>query len=317
MDEQNQDQKPQSNFMAKVAGFILNIRVGKLFWGGLLLIIGALALLNNFGVVEARFGNLWRLWPLVIVAVGLSVLSLKGLVSRLITILFVLAALAAVFIMSISDGQVREHRITTASVGVFEDVTNATVSFSGGAGPINVTSQPQGNLVEASLDSNFAELEYAASQEGTFQIVDLKAVGSERWWLGDWNSRFEMSLLEGMPINLILDVGATNLSADFSELVLEDLNINAGASSLDLRFGDIVDLLNVSLNVGASSMDIYVPEGMGLRVSISSSLSEFKLPDSLVEVSDGVYESRGYTNAAKKINISGSTGVSSLNIEHY
>ncbi|MEX0668389.1 MAG: DUF5668 domain-containing protein [Candidatus Saccharimonadales bacterium] len=317
MDEQNQNQKPQASFMAKVAGFILNIRVGKLFWGGLLLIIGLLALLNNFGIVEARFGNLWRLWPLIIVAVGLSVLSLKGLVSRLITILFVLAALAGVLIMSISDAQTREDKLTYASVEVFEDVTNATVSFSGGAGPINITSQPQGNLVEASLDSNFAELEYAASRDNTIQLVDLKARGSERWWLGDFSSEFDMRLLEGMPINLTLDVGATNISADFSELVLEDLRINAGASSLDLRFSDIVDLLNVSLNVGASSMDIYVPEEAGLRVSISSSLSEFKLPDSLVEVSDGVYESRGYTNAVKKINISGSTGVSSLNIEYY
>ncbi len=316
MDNQDNQEKPKATFTTRAAGFIMSLKIGRLFWGGFLLLVGTLALLNNFDLMEVRFGNLWRLWPLVIVAMGLSVLSLKGLMARLLAILFVLLALAGIFIMSVADAQSGENRVTTASVSVLDDINSYVVSFSGGAGLIDISSQSQDNLVEASLDSNFAELEYVTSQEGTLQLIDLEAKGSERWWLGDWRSDFKLTLSESMPLNLRLDVGASDISADLSNLQVERLDVNAGASSMDITLGDLADRLDFNLNVGASSIDIRVPESVGVRVSLSSSLSETRLPN-LVEVSDGVYESSNYAEAAQKLNISGSSGVSSLKLTYY
>ncbi|HEV8375872.1 MAG TPA: DUF5668 domain-containing protein [Candidatus Polarisedimenticolia bacterium] len=42
----------------------------RLFVGLVIIALGAIALLDNFGVV--RIGNVWRLWPLILMAVGLS-----------------------------------------------------------------------------------------------------------------------------------------------------------------------------------------------------------------------------------------------------
>ena len=42
----------------------------RLFVGLVIIAFGAIALLDNFGVV--RIGNVWRLWPLILVAIGLS-----------------------------------------------------------------------------------------------------------------------------------------------------------------------------------------------------------------------------------------------------
>ena len=51
---------------------------GNLFWGLLLLFIGTMFLLDNMNVVELQLSYLWRLWPLLIVATGVSLLSIKG-----------------------------------------------------------------------------------------------------------------------------------------------------------------------------------------------------------------------------------------------
>lgn len=42
----------------------------RLFAGLVIVALGAVALLDNFGVL--RIGNVWRLWPLILVAVGIS-----------------------------------------------------------------------------------------------------------------------------------------------------------------------------------------------------------------------------------------------------
>jgi len=42
----------------------------RLFAGLVIIALGSIALLDNFGIV--RIGNVWRLWPLVLIAVGLA-----------------------------------------------------------------------------------------------------------------------------------------------------------------------------------------------------------------------------------------------------
>jgi predicted membrane protein len=42
----------------------------RLFAGLVIIALGAIALLDNFGIV--RIGNVWRLWPLVLIAVGIA-----------------------------------------------------------------------------------------------------------------------------------------------------------------------------------------------------------------------------------------------------
>jgi predicted membrane protein len=42
----------------------------RLFAGLVIIVLGAVALLDNFGVL--RIGNVWRLWPLILVAIGIS-----------------------------------------------------------------------------------------------------------------------------------------------------------------------------------------------------------------------------------------------------
>src|SRR5258705_7115087 len=64
----------------------------RLFAGLVIMAFGTLALLDNLGIV--RIGNIWRLWPLILIAVGLAkVLKPRGSPGRFAGVLFSAAGL--------------------------------------------------------------------------------------------------------------------------------------------------------------------------------------------------------------------------------
>ena len=53
----------------------MRIRRGLLFWGLFLIPLGGIPLLARAGTIDpAVFADVWRLWPLVLVAIGLTLL---------------------------------------------------------------------------------------------------------------------------------------------------------------------------------------------------------------------------------------------------
>src|SRR4029453_9359599 len=53
----------------------MRVRRGLLFWGLLLIPLGGIPLLDQAGVIDvSRFADPWRLWPLVLVGIGIALL---------------------------------------------------------------------------------------------------------------------------------------------------------------------------------------------------------------------------------------------------
>jgi len=52
----------------KAEEFTLSIKSGSIFWGAVLIILGAIFLLANFNVVS--YDNLWRFWPVLVIGFG-------------------------------------------------------------------------------------------------------------------------------------------------------------------------------------------------------------------------------------------------------
>ncbi len=48
--------------------FSLSIKSGSIFWGAVLIILGAVFLLANFDVIS--YERMWRFWPLVVIGIG-------------------------------------------------------------------------------------------------------------------------------------------------------------------------------------------------------------------------------------------------------
>jgi uncharacterized membrane protein len=81
-------------------------RLGRYFWGLLFVLIGALALLANFNVVDIYLGNLWYLWPLAVIALGVSLLRFRGIWWKIVSILFLLFSLGLIAWVVVDESSV-------------------------------------------------------------------------------------------------------------------------------------------------------------------------------------------------------------------
>ena len=148
----------------------------------------------------------------------------------------------------------------------------------------------------------------------------------------------------GVPLtDLTLDIGAASGKIDFSApnpQSLDEINIDAGASSVSLRSignsnfkylsfsggagsfdldfrGDLKGEAKADIDIGLGSAEIILPEGTAVRIESegSSWLSSIDFDKhGLDEVEDGVYESPDFDKADIKITLNVEVGMGSVDI---
>src|SRR5450759_5149685 len=55
-----------------------------LFWGLILIAIGMLFILNNFGIIHFSWFSFWRLWPVFLLFWGIAILPVKDMVKYIL-----------------------------------------------------------------------------------------------------------------------------------------------------------------------------------------------------------------------------------------
>ena len=150
--------------------------------------------------------------------------------------------------------------------------------------------------------------------------------------------------LGGIPLEYLdLDIGATSGDIDFSEpnpMRLKEINIDAGASSLDMHSignanfelmsfsggagsfdldfrGKYNGESTIDIDIGVSSADIILPRGIPVRVETSGSnwLSSVDFHnDDLEEIDDDIYESPDFQDAQTRIILTIDVGLGAVDV---
>jgi len=79
-----------------------NWGIGRIFWGLLLVMVGGMLIAENFGYINVNWVDLWRLWPLLVIAAGLSILSVKSIVWKIFTVVLAVVTLSAIAFVALS-----------------------------------------------------------------------------------------------------------------------------------------------------------------------------------------------------------------------
>lgn len=79
------------------------IHSGSIFWGFAFIFAGILLLLGNLNIITVHFDNLVQLWPVLIVGVGVSMLSLRGWLGGVVSVLLALALGALVYFVAVEN----------------------------------------------------------------------------------------------------------------------------------------------------------------------------------------------------------------------
>lgn len=302
------------------------VMVGTIFWGFALILFGALLLLDNLGVVKINFSNLWQLWPVAVIGAGISMLSLRGWLAGLVAIVTTVVLAGLVYLVAVEnpyytgfwDREGSSQRVMTHEVELDSAADKGlNVEVDTGAIGLTLASSSSVKGLSARLESERFELQEKSSEvRDGVQYVALETDTIRGNWFTTTGNNLRLELSEQTPLALKVDAGASSVKGDVSQVPLKQLEIDTGASSIDLKLGDKLNRQEVIIDAGASSVKLSLPKNVGVRVESEVGLTSTNFED-VAKVSNNLYESADFGSAEKQIVVRAKLGVSSFHISRY
>ena len=300
--------------------------VNALFWGILFLLVGGLFLLSNLNVFDVCWTTVWRLWPLVLVLWGLSLIIGKqrppwyAVVLMVFLILFmIVAGVTAEWFSRDFDGRwdvSGELNEQTFEEPFAPSIEQATFRLQSGAGRF-IIRDTTNQLVRATTEVSFGKYAMSRERSDNTANVTLDFEGRSRHInIGKARNRAEVQLNMKPTWDITVEVGAATVDFDLSPYKVDQLRVSAGASSMKFRLGDRSEETRVKIETGVSSTTIEVPESIGCELRLATTLSSKRIRG-IEKISSNRYQTSDFDSAKKKIYIDVEAGVSSIRVQRY
>ena len=104
------------------------------------------------------------------------------------------------------------------------------------------------------------------------------------------------------------------MQIDLTELRVEELEIDTGASNTKILLPANAGHTHVDLSGGAASILFEVPEGVAARIQVDSGLASIEINRERFPRVGGYYKSDDYETAANKVDINADFGAGALSI---
>lgn len=312
-----------------------------LITGLLILFVGVVALLAALNVFEFHWSILFRLWPLVLIIVGITLLPLNDYLKGGLLIL-ALGAGCLLYHVEAKDynGNVFTrfcHNVKTWSTDKdddeedcdkeeafsveqcfsepYEEVAHASMDIDFGAGNL-VLKAPCAELAKVDARSNFVKYSFRTERNDQGPSIFVEGEGRTKHVTRKNENALDIALCDRPVWDFTLDMGAANAELDFSPYKVSYVEINGGACNLDLKLGDSGCNTKVEINTGASDIDIQVPVGLDCEVNIDSAITG-KDFTGFEKIGKGLWRTPGFGQNANQIIIDIDCAVSNISVERY
>lgn len=275
--------------------------------------LGLVFLLSSFRLIGwGAWDILWRLWPVLLVSIGLEIIiGRRSLWLSIMTVLVILAALGGVIWFYGAD-PVRGEGLTGNRIDqILGDIEKADITISPAAGELNVEGLVDSTALisgEANTGRNqqvYTDYEVSGTT-GYFKI--------DSWSMvifpvsGPWN--WDLGLTDRIPLDLVLNMGAGDMNADLSGLNLMDLNISQGVGELTVILAEQGDY-SAEINQAVGSIVVEIPKEAGIRIEFSKAISSLSIPPGFEQRGDFYYSSN-YDKAEQQIDLDISQAIGSI-----
>ncbi len=312
--------------------------------GILLILFGAIFLINEFGVLDEFFAlyhvslgsiisngvsAMFRFWPLILVAMGITVIFRNKIVSGITWGVFFIAILVLAVVgpsyyfqasapwivfngPSIGNTQTSDENYTyNASVDYTPEMKKGQADISLGACKTILSGTDKKAAILESTIKGFKSGWSLDQDTLTLNVSEEDIVLGGK----NFDRTNYISLGDKLVWSIAVSTGASDSKLDMSSLSVSDVSIDMGAGSAELTLGNKAAMTTVSIDGGASDIRIIVPKETGIDVETDSGLSSNNFDSvNLSPIGEGKYVSDGYSTAANKIKISISTGMSNITL---
>ncbi len=295
-----------------------------LFWGILLILLGILYLLKQFDVIYFNWRDILSLWPLILVLWGVSILPVKSLYKLIASFSAILIVALIVYNnpgkwhrgwIWIGDWQRGDRIELIRSQPLPDSAEYAILELDAAAGSF-VIEGTSDQLVDFRYVGDSGTYFMSTTTEGKLQHIHIGLEHNRTHFNLYHSHKVEIKLNPEMIWDLDVDAGAADLWLDLSPFVVNNLRIDGGATSIEIKLGNLSEDVNVHIETGVSSVKILVPKEVACEISSDSFLVSKKLPG-FDKVSKSTYVSPNFSEASKNISIQFNSGISSLKVIRY
>ncbi len=254
----------------------MRIRRGPLFWGLLLIPLGAIPLLVRAGVLDAaQFADVGRFWPLILIGIGIATMLGRGRASVIGTAVIALtigtlggAALATgttTFGVITDCAASPDQLASLTDEGAFDgDASSITIDLDCGTVDLSMVAGTTGAWT---LDARYRNDPPVVSATGSSLDVRAPDGASQRQ---EWVVTVPPATLR--TVTLTANAGAATLDLTGAGLDRLDADINAG--DLRIAAGEAtIDRLDVSINAGRARITL----GSSVEGSLSANAGSIEL----------------------------------------
>ena len=289
----------------------------------ILILIGILFTLENLNVIDFDWYNLWRLWPVILILWGISVLPVKDII-KIVLVLLVLGG-SVTYMMnrtvywhdkdySISFNEDYQEVDQEFAIPFDDTVEIATLDMEVAASKF-VTMDASYDLINFEKKGSVLDYKYAITQNENSVDIDIY-LEDEVVLNKHTKNRVEMSLNPYPVWDLSYEIGAADVNLDLTGIKVSDLSIEGGAAAIRVKIGDYYPETKVHIEAGASSIKVKVPETSGCDLNITSVLSGKNI-SGFEKIDHGHYRTANFDESENKIYLVVEAAVSSYSIIRY
>ncbi|MCD0488354.1 DUF5668 domain-containing protein [Pedobacter sp. MC2016-14] len=315
------------------------MKLNRVIWGIILLFIGGVLLLENFGVIDFYWGNVWRFWPVFLIITGLNILFSRqrsqtgafisiGVLVVMLSFLFFKGQQPASHTRGISD-EIKEEIEGYSTddekhMSFFElyhpeqaaGVKSVLLNISGGGTSFGLSGETD-SLLFADVRKRRGSFSLKSEINDSLQTLTFKTQERKgKWNIGDGGNDVDFKLNTQPLWEIVMNMGAGEVNFDLSDYKVRNFKFNGGAAAMDIKLGDLLPVVDVSVKTGVADVKIRIPEDSGCRILTKTGLSA-KDFNGFTKLDDGTYETPNYASADKKIFINLDGGLSNFEVKRY
>jgi hypothetical protein len=286
----------------------------------ILIAIGLIFLLENLGLLGVNAWELiFRLWPVILIAVGLEILvgrrsMLASIVVLIITVGIIGVALyfmpvRAPFGQSFSSETIDQPLDGAKSA-------NIQVDFGTGSLKIGALSDSAA-LIQGSASLSSGEQltrSFQLSGDTAFYKLGTRNVNAGPFFPssganGSWN----LNVNRDIPTQLTVNGGVGNSELDLSQLRVTNLNARLGVGKATITM-PAAGRVTANVNGGVGDVEVVIPVGTEARIQADAGLGGVNVPSSY-QHQGNVYTSPGYDAADNRVDLTVKGGVGRVSIQ--
>jgi hypothetical protein len=264
------------------------MRRNSIFWGVVLILLGGLLFLQSAGFrLPGGSRPLDYFWALLLILSGAWV----------------------ILNVFMTGGSAEEENLALDLQGA----SKASLHVHHGAGVLRLGSgAPAGQFLNGTFGSGIVHRERVS---GESLDVDLRTPVVAVPFFGPWQSLdWDVRLKREIPTALYLETGASKTQIDLRDLQVTFIDLDAGASSIEVTMPSGAGQVEAKIDIGAASLEIRVPDGVAARIRVEQGVSAVEIDPIRFPRSDRTYESSDFASATNRIDMDIHAGAGKVSI---